>query len=132
VKCPRWIDPRALLLLHAESLAEHGGLTGVRDENALHAALARPQHVLRYEPRCDLSRLAAAYGFGLIRDHPFHDGNKRAGFLAILLFLDLNRFELRVEQVEAVQVILKVAAGKMRESELTNRIRTHLRRIRKS
>ena len=132
MKCPRWIDPRALLLLHAESLAEHGGLTGVRDENALYAALARPQHVFRYEPRCDLSRIAAAYGFGLIRDHPFTDGNKRAGFLAILLFLDLNGFELRVEQVEAVQVILKVAAKKMCESELTNWIRTHLRRVGKS
>ncbi|MBI1739948.1 MAG: type II toxin-antitoxin system death-on-curing family toxin [Acidobacteriales bacterium] len=132
MKCPRWINSRALLLLHAESLAEHGGLTGLRDESALHAALARPQHVFNYEPDSDLSRLAAAYGFGLIRDHPFNDGNKRAGFLAILLFLDLNGFELRVEQVEAIQVILKVAAGKMRESELRDWIRTHLRRAGKS
>jgi death on curing protein len=132
VKCPRWIDTRALLLLHAESLAEHGGLTGLRDQNALEAALARPQHVFRYEPGSDLSRLAAAYGFGLVRDHPFHDGNKRAGFLAILLFLDLSRFELRVEQVEAIQVIIKMAAGKMRESELAEWIRAHLRRARKT
>jgi len=67
VKVPRWIDQRALLLLHAESLAEHGGLTGLRDETAFHAALARPQHVFNYEPDAHLSRLAAAYGFGLIR-----------------------------------------------------------------
>ena len=116
MKRPHWIDARALRLLHAESLAEHGGLTGLRDENALHSALARPQHVFSYEPNCDLSRLAAAYGFGLVRSHPFNDGNKRAGFLAILLFLDLNGFELRVEQVDAIQIILKVAAGKMPES----------------
>ena len=128
MKSPHWIALRALLLLHAESLAEHGGLSGMRDENALHAALARPQHVFSYEPDADLARLAAAYGFGLVRDHPFNDGNKRAGFLAILLFLDLNGVELRVEQVEAVQIILKLASGKMRESELADWIRTHLPR----
>jgi death-on-curing protein len=132
VKDPCWISPRALLLLHPESLAEHGGLTGLRDENAFHAALARPQHVFNYDPDAHVARLAAAYGFGLIRDHPFNDGNKRAGFLAILLFLDLNRFELRVEQAEATQVILEVAAGKMKESELTKWIGDHVRKIRKS
>jgi death-on-curing protein len=131
VKSPRWIDARALQLLHGESLAEHGGLTGLRDENALHSALVRPEHVLHYEPDSDLARLAAAYGFGLIRDHPFHDGNKRAGFLAILLFLDLNRFELQVGQVEAIQVIFKVAAGQIRESELAAWIRARMRRVKK-
>lgn len=131
MKEPSWIHPRALLLLHAESLAEHGGLTGFRDENAFHATLARPQHLFNYEPDADRSRLAAAYGFGLIRDHPFNDGIKRAGFLAILLFLDLNGFELRVEQVEAIQVIFKTAAGKMSEPELASWIRDHVRRLRK-
>jgi death-on-curing protein len=119
-------------LLHAESLAEHGGLAGLRDENAFHAALARPQHVFNYDPDAHIARLAAAYGFGLIRDHPFNDGNKRAGFLAILLFLDLNRFELRVEQAEAIQVILEVAAGKMKEPELIHWIGDRVRKIRKS
>jgi death-on-curing protein len=132
VKEPCWINPRALLLLHAESLAEHGGLSGFRDENAFHAALGRPQHVFNYEPDADLARLAGAYDFGFIRDHPFNDGNKRAGFLATLLFLDLNGFEFRTERVDAIQVILKVAAGKMRESELINWIRDHMRRTRKS
>ena len=117
-----------LLLLHTESLAEHGGLAGLRDENALHSALGRPENICAYEPDCEISRLAAAYGFGIIRNHPFNDGNKRAGYLALLLFLDLNGFELRVEQVEAIQTILKVAAGKMPESELTEWIRSHLRR----
>ena len=128
MKEPRWINARALLLLHAESLAEHGGLTGFRDENGFHAAMARPRHVFHYEPDADPSRLAAAYGFGLVRDHPFNDGNKRAGFLAILLFLDLSRWELRVEQNEAIQTILQLAAGQLSESELANWIREHTRR----
>jgi death-on-curing protein len=131
MKEPCWVHPRALLLLHAESLAEHGGLSGFRDENAFHAALARPQHVFHYEPGADLPRLAAAYAFGLVRDHPLNDGNKRVGFLAILLFLDLNGFELYVEQIEAIQAILALAAGKMSESELTAWIRDHVRRSKK-
>lgn len=128
MKEPRWINARALLLLHAESLAEHGGLTGFRDENGFHAAMARPPHVFHYEPAADVSQLAAAYGFGLVRDHPFSDGNKRAGFLAILLFLDLNGWELRVEQSEAIQTILQLAAGQLSESELATWIREHTRR----
>ena len=128
MKEPHWITSRALLLLHAESLAEHGGLTGLRDENGFHAAMARPLHVFHYEPDADLSRLAAAYGFGLVRDHPFSDGNKRAGFLAILLFLDLNGSEMRVEQADAIQTIFRLAAGKMSESDLTEWIRVHIRR----
>ena len=91
-----------------------------------------PNVDFNYDLDAHIARFAAAYGFGLIRDHPLNDGNKRAGFLAILLFLDLNRFELRVEQAEATQVILEVAAGKMKESELTNWIGDHVRKIRKS
>lgn len=132
MKTPHWISARALPLLHAESLAEHGGLAGLRDENALRSALGRPENYFPYESNCGISRLAAAYGFGLIKNHPFNDGNKRAGYLAILLFLDLNGFELRVEQVDAIQTILKVAAGRMPESELTEWIRAHLKRIGKS
>ena len=131
MKEPRWINTRALILLHAESLAEHGGLTGLRDENGFHAGMARPQHVFHYKPDADLSRLAAAYGFGLVRDHPFTDGNKRAGFLAILLFLDLNGLELQVAQPEAIQTILALAAGRMSESALGKWIRDHVRRTRK-
>ncbi|PYX28539.1 MAG: type II toxin-antitoxin system death-on-curing family toxin [Acidobacteria bacterium] len=128
MKQPNWIDPRALLLLHGESLAEHGGSKGLRDENAFHSALARPQHVFRYKPDAGMAQLAGAYGFGLIRDHPFNDGNKRVGFLAILLFLDLNGFELNVDQIDAIQTIMNVAGGELSETELTNWIRTHLRR----
>ena len=128
MKRPKWIDKRALVLLHAESLAEHGGLPGLRDENALDAALARPQHVYAYEPDVDLARLAAAYGFGLVRDHPFNDGNKRAGFLAIGLFLSLNGRMLVTDQVDAVNVIIRIASGKCSEKDLKAWISSRIKR----
>ncbi len=80
MKEPRWVDRRALLLLHAESLAEHGGLTGIREDGLLDSALARPRHLFAYESKIDLARLAAAYTVGITRNHPFVGGNKRAGF----------------------------------------------------
>jgi death on curing protein len=127
VKRPRWplkwIDQRAIVLLHAETLAEHGGLPGLRDEAALQAALARPQHVHAYEEDADVCRLASAYGFGIVRGHPFNDGNKRAGFLAIGLFLALNGYELVADPVEAVQTILALAAGRSTEADLAAWIR---------
>ena len=89
-------------------------------------------HIPTYEPDADIPRLAAAYGFGLIRKRAFLDGNKRAGFLAILLFLDMKGYNLEVEQADAIQTILKVAAGKISESQLTAWIRTHVRRARRS
>lgn len=125
---PVWLDQRALALLHAESLAEHGGLWGLRDEAALESALARPRNVHAYERSVDLARLAAAYGFGLIRGHPFTDGNKRAGFLAIGLFLELNGFELKVEEVDAVKTMLDLAAGNLSEKTLAKWIRARMTR----
>jgi death on curing protein len=126
VKTPKWVDRRALILLHGEALAEHGGLPGLRDEGALDASLARPRHLHTYEPRSDLPRLAAAYGFGLVRNHPFNDGNKRAGFLAIGLFLARNGHELNANPMEAIAVILRLAEGKMTEVELTSWIRNNM------
>jgi death-on-curing protein len=130
MKRPRWIDRLALLFLHEETLAEHGGLTGLRDESALDAALARPQHVHAYESTADLARLAAAYCFGLVRDHPFNDGNKRAGFLALGLFLSLNGCELQVDQAEAAETILRLAAGQLSENALADWIRKYMVRSR--
>jgi death-on-curing protein len=130
MKRPRWIDRLALLFLHEETLAEHGGLTGLRDESALDAALARPQHVHAYESTADLARLAAAYCFGLVRDHPFNDGNKRAGFLALGLFLSLNGCELQVDQAEAAETILRLAAGQLSENALAEWIRKYMVRSR--
>ena len=125
---PRWLDQRALVLLHAESLAEHGGLWGVRDEAALESALARPRNVYAYGPGSDLARLAAAYGFGLVRGHPFSDGNKRAGFLAIGVFLELNEFALEVEDANAVKTVLDLAAGELSEKALAEWIRVRMTR----
>lgn len=127
MRTPKWVDRRALVLLHGEALAEHGGLPGLRDEGALVAALARPLHLHAYEPESDLPRLAAAYGFGIIRNHPFNDGNKRVGFLAIGLFLARNRRELIADPVEAIAVILRLAEGTMTESELASWIRLNSR-----
>ena len=127
MKSPRWVDRRALILLHGETLAEHGGLPGLRDDGALEASLARPRHLNAYEPGSDLARLAAAYGFGLVRNHPFNDGNKRAGFLAIGLFLARNGRELAADPVESIAVILRLADGKMTELELAAWIRKNMR-----
>jgi death-on-curing protein len=120
---PRWIDQRALLLLHNETLAEHGGLAGVRDHGLLESALARPRNLHAYEPESDIARLAAAYGFGLARNHPFNDGNKRAAFLAIGVFLQINGRELTADPVEAITVILSLAEGSFTEPKLAEWIR---------
>jgi death-on-curing protein len=127
VRKPSWLDQRALVLLLAESLAEHGGLWSLRDEAALQSALARPRNVYAYERSADAARLAAAYGFGLVRGHPFSDGNKRAGFLAIGLFLELNGFDFEVDEADAVKTILNLAAGSLSEKALSDWIRARIK-----
>ena len=111
----RWIDKRALLLLHGESLADHGGASGIRDEGLLDSALARPLNLVAYgEP--DLAALAAAYGFGIVKNHPFVDGNKRAAFLAVGMSLFLNGQRLKVTQADATVMVLALAAGEIDEA----------------
>jgi len=112
-----WVDKQALLLLHGESLAVHGGLAGLRDEGLLDSALARPLNLAAYEMP-DLFDLAASYGIGVAKNHPFNDGNKRAAFLAVGLFLALNGYRLNAGQVEATQTMLAVAAGELDEPGL--------------
>jgi len=127
----QWIDRRALELLHDESLAEHGGSPGLRDEGLLESALARPQNLVAYgEP--DFADLAAAYGAGLVRNHPFVDGNKRAGFLGVGLFLALNGHRLEATQAEATLTMLALAAGDLDERAFAAWIRAHARRRRGS
>lgn len=116
---PIWIDANALRLLHRETLAEFGGLSGMRDEGLFLSALARPRNLFVYEEVTNISRLAAAYAYGLARNHPFSDGNKRAAFLAIGMFLAINGFLLKVEPTEAVNTMLALAAGDLAELELT-------------
>jgi death-on-curing protein len=112
-----WVDKQALLLLHGESLAVHGGLAGIRDEGLLDSALARPLNLAAYEMP-DLFDLAASYGIGLAKNHPFNDGNKRVAFLAIGLFLAMNGYRLNASQVDATQTMLAVAAGELDEPGL--------------
>jgi len=120
----RWIDRRALLLLHAESLAEHGGGEGLRDEGLLESALARPENLAAYgQP--DFADLAASYGLGLAKNHPFVDGNKRASFLAVGLFLYLNGYRLRASQAEATLTMIAIAGGEITEAEFSAWIRDH-------
>ena len=119
-----WIEKQALVLLHQISLAEHGGSPGLRDEGLLDSALARAQNMAAYGSP-DLAALAASYGYGLAKNHPFIDGNKRAAFLAIGLCLDLNGMSLEVDQGEAIANIFALAAGEIGEEELAAWIRDH-------
>ena len=121
---PRWVDKQALLLLHGESLAIHGGLSGLRDEGLLDSALARPLNLLAYGSP-NLFDLAAAYGVGLAQNHPFNDGNKRAAFLALGLFLALNGLRLTASQVDATRTMLAVAAGDQDEAALSAWLQAH-------
>ena len=121
----RWIDRRALLLLHDESIAEHGGASGIRDEGLFESALARPINLAAYgEP--DVADLAAAYGVGLAKNHGFVDGNKPVAFLAVGLFLALNGHRLVCTQAEATLVMLDVAAGDIDEATFAAWLRTHV------
>ncbi len=123
----RWVDKQALLLLHAESLAEHGGAAGLRDAGLLDSALARAQNLVA-DSAPDFADLAAAYGFGLAKNHAFVDGNKRAAFLATGLFLALNGYRLATTQADATLTVLALAAGEIDEAAFANWIRAHYER----
>ena len=117
---PVWLDKTTLLLLHAAALAEHGGMEGMRDEGLLDSALARPRNLFAYEGTESLARLAAAYAIGISRNHPFLDGNKRAAFIALALFIARNGSRLRADQVDATRTMLRVAAGELDENQLAD------------
>lgn len=114
---------------HLDQLREHGGLPGVRDENALEAALARAPQKHHYEPDSDLATLAAAYAFGLARAHPFNDGNKRTAFLGAMIVLGLNGKNLDATETEVVQVMTALAAGSLTEVALASWMRERLIRL---
>lgn len=120
----RWLDKSALLMLHGESLADHGGASGIRDEGLFDSALARPLNLLAYGSP-DYAELATAYGVGLAKNHPFIDGNKRIAFIAAALFLGLNGYRLIASQVDAADTMLAVAAGEMDEAIFAEWIRRH-------
>ena len=121
----KWVNRQVLLLLHDESLAEHGGAPGLRDEGLLDSALARPVNLALYE-QPDVASLAASYGVGLAKNHAFVDGNKRAAFLAVGMFLAVNGFRLRATQADATLTVMEVAAGVMDEAAFAQWIREHI------
>jgi death on curing protein len=123
---PRWLTRRMIDSVHAELIDEHGGSHGVRDSGLIDSALNRPLHRWAYEEGCDLVDLAAAYGFGLAKNHGFVDGNKRIALTALLLFLRLNGRRLQLSEPEAVVVMTEVAAGKLSEAELAGLVRERM------
>lgn len=122
-----WLDCEVLRAVHEEQLAEHGGAPGLRDAGLFESALARPQHLAAYGSP-DAADLAAAYGWGLARNHPFVDGNKRTAFVAALLFLALNGLDLVADDGECVLTMLAVAAGELSEPAFAAWLREHLQR----
>lgn len=124
---PRWLGRLAVDEAHYQQVRAHGGLHGLRDENALEAAVARPRQRWGYAPGAEMPDLAAAYAFGLMKDHPYVDGNKRTALVVLVAFLDLNGIELTATNGEALTAMLAVAAGEMTEAELTGWIEAHSR-----
>jgi death-on-curing protein len=114
MKRPQWVLRETALALHKRLLAEFGGRDGIRDEGLLDSALGRPQHLFAYG-KPDLFDLAAAYAFGLVRNHPFVDGNKRMGFTTAILFLELNGCRVTASEADAALQTLALAAGELSE-----------------
>ena len=123
---PAWVSRLVLDAVHLDQLREHGGLPGVREENTLEAALARPRQRWHYEPESDLATLAAAYGWGLVTSHPYRDGNERTAFLAMAIFVGLNGFEIEASQEEVVTTMLAAAAGELTEAQVGAWVRARL------
>ena len=126
-KAPAWVDKRALLLLHQESLAQFGGAAGLRDEGLLDSALASPINKCTYEGCHDLAILAAAYGFGLVRNHPFVDGNKRAAFLAVGVFLAISGQRLTAKPIDAIEAVTSLSEGSIEEARFAEWISKNVR-----
>ena len=122
---PRWLSRVVVDAIHNDQLREHGGLSGLRDDNVLESALARPPQQWHYAEKTDLATLAAAYAYGLVKNHPYRDGNKRIGLLAIATFLGINGYDLRATEADVVTQILALADNRVSEAELAEWIRTH-------
>lgn len=120
----KWIDKLPLVILHDESLALHGGASGIRDEGLLDSTLNRAVNLAMYDEP-DFADLAAAYGVGLAKNHVFIDGNKRVAFLAVGLFLGMNGYKLKATRVDATLTMLAVASGEMLEADFATWIRVN-------
>ena len=121
---PVWLLPSVVEAMHDEQIAEHGGASGVRDTGLLDSALARPLNRWAYE-QADIFALAASYAFGIVKNHPFIDGNKRTAFLAAYVFLRLNGWLLVASQQVAVEIVLSLAASEIDENQFAQWLQTH-------
>ena len=126
-----WLNSAVIIAVHEAQLAEHGGGTGVRDQNLLVSALSRPQNLAAYG-KPDAADLAAAYGFGISRNHAFIDGNKRTGFVAAEMFLNLNGYQLSADDANSAVTMLAVSAGDITEIEFAAWIRQYANKIPKT
>lgn len=130
MKEPLWIEERDALALHERLLALHGGAEGIRD-HALESALARPRQRFAYAPTAGIIAMAAAYTAGIIRNHPFVDGNKRTGFVVGILFLELNGYRFSASEEDAAQAVLSLAAGTLDEAGYAAFLRANVKRARR-
>ena len=124
---PAWLSRLAVQSIHRDQIREHGGRSGVRDEHLLESALARARNRWAYGENPDLADLAAAYAHGLIRDHPFMDGNKRTALMAAYTFLGINDYDLDAPEPEAVAMVVALSAGDLTEEAFGDWIRRHMR-----
>lgn len=122
---PSWLSRLVVDTIHHDQLREHGGLPGIRDEHLLESALARPQQRWQYGGRVDVPMLAAAYAYGLVKNHPYRDGHKRVGFLAMVTFLGMNGYDFSASDAEVVAEVLGLADGRVSEDALADWIRRH-------
>jgi death-on-curing protein len=126
-RAPVWVLRETVLALHDQLLATFGGSAGLRDEGLLDSALARPQNLVAYGTPT-ISELAASYGFGLVRNHPFVDGNKRIGFAVAVLFLELNGYRFKAAEADAAVQTLALAAGEIKEADYAAWLSANCRR----
>jgi death on curing protein len=125
---PIWIEDALVVAIHDRQLAEHGGAEGVRDESLLHSALARPLNQLLYTGD-DIVDPAAKYTLGIVKQHPFVDGNKRTGFVVGVLFLELNGYRFTASEPDAAQAVLELAAGTIDDAGFRDFLRANVERV---
>ena len=127
MKTPVWVLRETVLTLHEQSLAEFGGAAGTRDEGLLDSALGKPENLFTYD-KPTIFDLAASYGFGLVKNHPFIDGNKRVGFIVAVVFLELNGYHFQATEADAAVRTLALAVGEMSEAEFASWLKANSRR----
>jgi len=126
---PRWLTRRVLDVIHDAQIREHGGTPGVRDDGLLESALARPRQKWTYAEKPDLATLAAAYVFGLVKNHGYVDGSKRVAFMAAYVFVGLNGYDLELDETDVAATIERAAAGAVSEPALAEWLRQKLKRL---